>query len=153
MSDNSAFARADRRETNANCCSGRTFPTGGARRDRTDDLLLAKQALSQLSYGPDVGAAWKLVGLGRFELPTSRLSSARSNQLSYKPGDPTDRAGSLQQRDCERNRTRKSAARARPGRKRSVDGGVPPVGLMTEPLMFLSDPIEVRGCEPLKDHP
>ena len=25
---------------------------GGARRDRTDDLLLAKQALSQLSYGP-----------------------------------------------------------------------------------------------------
>jgi hypothetical protein len=28
----------------------------------------------------------KLVGLGRFELPTSRLSSARSNQLSYKPG-------------------------------------------------------------------
>jgi hypothetical protein len=29
---------------------------GGARRDRTDDLLLAKQALSQLSYGP-VGRA------------------------------------------------------------------------------------------------
>jgi hypothetical protein len=31
------------------------FPSqgfGGARRDRTDDLLLAKQALSQLSYGP-----------------------------------------------------------------------------------------------------
>ena len=25
---------------------------GGAGRDRTDDLLLAKQALSQLSYGP-----------------------------------------------------------------------------------------------------
>ena len=25
---------------------------GGAERDRTDDLLLAKQALSQLSYGP-----------------------------------------------------------------------------------------------------
>jgi hypothetical protein len=24
----------------------------GANRDRTDDLLLAKQALSQLSYGP-----------------------------------------------------------------------------------------------------
>ena len=27
----------------------------------------------------------ELVGLGRFELPTSRLSSARSNQLSYEP--------------------------------------------------------------------
>ena len=32
--------------------------TGGAERDRTDDLLLAKQALSQLSYGPNkVGPA------------------------------------------------------------------------------------------------
>ena len=31
------------------------FPAGGARRDRTDDLLLAKQALSQLSYGPAGG--------------------------------------------------------------------------------------------------
>ena len=29
----------------------RTEP-GGANRDRTGDLLLAKQALSQLSYGP-----------------------------------------------------------------------------------------------------
>jgi hypothetical protein len=66
--------------------------TGGAERDRTDDLLLAKQALSQLSYGPikwtiarsgfELALA-KLVGQGRFELPTSRLSSARSNQLSY----------------------------------------------------------------------
>ena len=28
---------------------------GGARRDRTVDLLLAKQALSQLSYSPGVG--------------------------------------------------------------------------------------------------
>jgi hypothetical protein len=96
---------------------------GGARRDRTDDLMLAKHALSQLSYGPvpedecfgmpsrssryqPVVALWAMpgtlrfvisrgcatrshrrsvVGLGRLELPTSRLSSARSNQLSYKP--------------------------------------------------------------------
>ena len=28
--------------------------TGGADRDRTDDLMLAKHALSQLSYGPVV---------------------------------------------------------------------------------------------------
>jgi hypothetical protein len=27
----------------------------------------------------------QLVGLGRFELPTSRLSGVRSNQLSYRP--------------------------------------------------------------------
>ena len=66
---------------------------GGARRDRTDDLMLAKHALSQLSYGPDAqslffpkrSGADRVVGLGRLELPTSRLSSARSNQLSYKP--------------------------------------------------------------------
>jgi hypothetical protein len=88
---------------------------GGARRDRTDDLMLAKHALSQLSYGPvsrnearsaclaearatsPPSPRWasarqpcslrerRLVGLGRLELPTSRLSSARSNQLSYKP--------------------------------------------------------------------
>jgi hypothetical protein len=32
------------------------IPAGGARRDRTDDLLLAKQALSQLSYGPSAMA-------------------------------------------------------------------------------------------------
>ena len=30
----------------------------------------------------------RVVGLGRLELPTSRLSSARSNQLSYKPKNP-----------------------------------------------------------------
>ena len=126
---------------------------GGARRDRTDDLMLAKHALSQLSYGPfgvcappargpsrqlgqkpvagraSSDALWpsrlanlrfaanpparsaasanarrarrresqargrarrrlrlnKMVGLGGLEPPTSRLSSARSNQLSYKP--------------------------------------------------------------------
>src|ERR1700744_3767271 len=72
-------------------------PSGGARRDRTDDLMLAKHALSQLSYGPvtrtrmlqarlqETHALDQVVGLGRLELPTSRLSSARSNQLSYKP--------------------------------------------------------------------
>ena len=34
-----------------------------------------------------------LVGLGRFELPTSRLSGVRSNQLSYRPNyrDPAIR--------------------------------------------------------------
>ena len=51
-------------------------------RDRTADLLRARQALSQLSYSP-IHA--KLVGLGRVELPTPRLSSVCSNQLSYSP--------------------------------------------------------------------
>ena len=54
--------------------------SGGGERDRTDDLLLAKQALSQLSYTPD-----ELVGLVGFEPTTPRLSSVCSNQLSYRP--------------------------------------------------------------------
>ena len=69
---------------------------GGARRDRTDDLLLAKQALSQLSYGPEsrppetgetnwLGTRVHMVGRGGLEPPTSRLSGVRSNHLSYRP--------------------------------------------------------------------
>ena len=45
-------------------------PSGGARRDRTDDLLLAKQALSQLSYGP---------------VSTSRPPSRRSQEKIQPP--------------------------------------------------------------------
>ena len=70
---------------------------GGGERARTDDLLRARQALSQLSYTPvylyhmafyvsgSVNAGHFLVGLDRFELSTSRLSGVRSNQLSYRP--------------------------------------------------------------------
>ena len=36
-----------------NLCNSAT-KNGGARRDRTADLLRARQALSQLSYGPDI---------------------------------------------------------------------------------------------------
>ena len=61
-----------------------TKVSGGGERARTDDLLRARQALSQLSYTPD------MVGLGRFELPTSRLSGVRSNQLSYRPNLPPE---------------------------------------------------------------
>ena len=66
---------------------------GGAERDRTVDPLLAKQVLSQLSYSPIVPterpptiiSQRRVVGLGRFELPTSPLSGVRSSQLSYRP--------------------------------------------------------------------
>ena len=80
---------------------------GGADEDRTRDPLVANQVLSQLSYSPfsirklklQKPAAhrnhqWKLkleildlkmVGLGRLELPTSRLSGVRSSHLSYRP--------------------------------------------------------------------
>jgi hypothetical protein len=80
--------------------------TGGARRDRTDDLMLAKHALSQLSYGPASRQRFRrrqrqsMVGLGGLEPPTSRLSSARSNQLSYKP--KIERTGSENRRQRPR---------------------------------------------------
>ena len=105
---------------------------GGGERDRTDDLRLAKPALSQLSYAPadrpakpearhpegpgghptrtrnrapvaqarrilppnapptrsaDRRSAGKMVGREGLEPSTSRLSSARSNQLSYQPNE------------------------------------------------------------------
>src|SRR5690606_4118120 len=78
------------RLSNRSCAAAKI---GGARRDRTDDLLLAKQALSQLSYGPvsrsqtpqRASNAGRMVGLGRLERPTSPLSGVRSNHLSYRP--------------------------------------------------------------------
>ena len=57
---------------------------GGDNRDRTGDLSLARAALSQLSYIPKTIEKYKM-GLGRVELPTSRLSGVRSNHLSYRP--------------------------------------------------------------------
>ena len=60
---------------------GKPFQTGGASLDRTDDPLLAKQVLSQLSYGPRC----LVVGLGGLEPPASPLSGVRSNHLSYRP--------------------------------------------------------------------
>jgi hypothetical protein len=60
--------------------------TGGASQDRTDDPLLAKQVLSQLSYGPmNLGHFPIMVGLGGLEPPASPLSGVRSNHLSYRP--------------------------------------------------------------------
>jgi hypothetical protein len=87
----------------------------------------------------------EMVGLGRFELPTSRLSSARSNQLSYRPRahaqpaqDPLGRGQRMLQRPWK--------AWARPRRKRNEDGEVPPKNM---PVLkracsdvFLRDPIE-----------
>ena len=91
MSDNTCLRHEPGHEFVFSWTRYQQHQNGGARRDRTDDLMLAKHALSQLSYGPNLVAVRRspeerrLVGLGRFELPTSRLSSARSNQLSYKP--------------------------------------------------------------------
>ena len=68
-----------------------------------------------------------MVGLGRLELPTSRLSSARSNQLSYKP---LTRGTWLACVDVGRSIAQaQPLARVRPRRKRNEDGEIPPMGL------------------------
>jgi hypothetical protein len=161
------------------CCSrlSSSISSGGARRDRTDDLMLAKHALSQLSYGPvpedeclsrsqprsglcsrkacraEAAEQRRLVGLGRLELPTSRLSSARSNQLSYKP--LTTRSIAARTGSCQMHRTSaKPLARVRPRRKRNVDGEIPPMQLNNPddrwPLMFLK---RFDRSKLLKNHP
>ena len=119
-------------------CRRSSIPSGGARRDRTDDLMLAKHALSQLSYGPVPEdecfkldkrriRSIKVVGLGRLELPTSRLSSARSNQLSYKPLTTRSPPASIG-RAARCVAQAQPLARVRPRRKRNEGGEVPHIG-------------------------
>jgi hypothetical protein len=59
------------------------FSFGGDERVRTAGLLLARQALSQLSYTPFFFLSF--MGLSGLEPEASRLSGVRSNQLSYRP--------------------------------------------------------------------
>ena len=69
----------------------------GADRNRTGDLRRAKPALSQLSYSPSrvrsAPSAGGDVGLSGVEPLTSRLSSVRSSQLSYRPESSISRDG------------------------------------------------------------
>ena len=55
-----------------------TIRDGGARRDRTDDLLNANQALSQLSYGP-----FGVPAVGTRQLP--RLEWWAWEDLNFRP--------------------------------------------------------------------
>ena len=76
----------------------------------------------------------EVVGLERFELSTSRLSSARSNQLSYRPGK---RGG----RPSEERETKAAVSRKRG---------------FGEPHVFLSSEIEPEtlpslACGPVSD--
>ena len=69
------------------------------------------------------GKARKLVGLGGLEPPTSRLSSARSNQLSYKP-EAFDRSQKVR---LELSQTGSDQGSVHSKRKRNEDGGAPQI--------------------------
>src|SRR5690606_21476430 len=51
---------------------------GGGGRDRTDDLVLAKHALSQLSYAPWPGTGYRGSGIRTFPIPVVRSLSSGS---------------------------------------------------------------------------
>ena len=94
MNRNSIFPVTANPQAHTCRTSNNLHQNGGDGRNRTDDPLLAKQVLYQLSYIPSLtilsldrsakGTATKLmVGQGGLEPPTPRLSSVCSNQLSY----------------------------------------------------------------------
>ena len=92
-----------------------------------------------------------LVGPGRVELPTSRLSGVRSNHLSYGP--PVRRTPRGFAHGGPGNQER---FKTRPRRKRNEDGGAPPSAGFECRLMFLvrSDGlIRSRSSGAEKDHP
>ena len=91
-------------------------------RDRRDDRLAE----------PKRREARRLVGLGRLELPTSRLSSARSNQLSYKPESLVPRNNLVLRTVRPLSRMDKERHGLVHERKRNEDGGVLPMDL-TDP--------------------
>ena len=120
--------------------------------------MLAKHALFQLSYGPvesvdeerpcgRLAPGAELVGLGRLELPTSRLSSARSNQLSYKPeaGPRATLARRTARPPPATDRPATAAREIRPensswGRKRNEGGDVPQNGFRLNPCVLQRSP-------------
>ena len=68
-------------------CKARALPAELWPRTRRRMLLVVARSQPLAEEGSETRSI-KVVGLGRLELPTSRLSSARSNQLSYKPLTP-----------------------------------------------------------------
>ncbi len=117
-------------KTNASCRASCALAFAGA---------TAQQPSFKKACRAEAAEQRRLVGLGRLELPTSRLSSARSNQLSYKPLTTNVLLRKRPSKDWSllaRNRPapdashkRKPLARVRPRRKRNEDGEIPPMEL------------------------
>ena len=105
-------------------CKARALPA---------ELWPRNQNTNATGRAQETHALDQVVGLGRLELPTSRLSSARSNQLSYKPQrSPCYRGIEARSRASDLRQTRRTAqppARVRPRRKRNEDGEIPPMEL------------------------
>src|ERR1700736_5819424 len=111
-------------KTNASCRAPCALAFAGA---------TAQQPSFRRACRAEAAEQRRLVGLGRLELPTSRLSSARSNQLSYKPLTLILRKDRVllarNQLAPAASHKRKPLARVRPRRKRNEDGEIPPMEL------------------------
>src|SRR6266704_4723242 len=136
-------------KTNALCCAYRALAFAGA---------TAQQPSFKKACRAEAAEQRRLVGLGRLELPTSRLSSARSNQLSYKPLTLFLKGSGACSRATgftpDGQHKRKPLARVRPRRKRNEDGEIPPMELNNPddrwPLMFQK---RFDKSKLLKNHP
>ena len=68
---------------------------------------------------PHRGARRRMVGLGRFERPTSRLSGVRSDRLSYRPGtDDPPTTADLPEGMWRRRSVRRTGSRSGPALER-----------------------------------
>src|SRR5687768_12111267 len=72
-----------------------------------------------------------LVGVGRFELPTSRLSGVRSNQLSYRPMLLSVNFCRKKEPHFTSVRVRCNGGRAKKGRVASVANKLPAIYLLS----------------------
>src|SRR5215813_4820249 len=78
-------------------------PVGGAQQKpevRTQNGDVLASDFRPLEFGFRLLKSLTMVGLGRLELPTSRLSGVRSNRLSYRP-DAFAFASCLEERETE----------------------------------------------------
>ena len=108
-------------------CKARALPTELWPR-RIREWSSANGERKSVRHSPTPPSA-NLVGLGGLEPPTSRLSSARSNQLSYKPDRRTEDRVRPQDASSKPLATR-SVVRYL-GRKRGEGGGVPQMRPLT----------------------
>jgi hypothetical protein len=93
-------------------------PSGGARRDRTDDLMLAKHALSQLSYGP-ILCLWPA---GQTRKRARRLLAFARERRSVRPTTPkASQARPRAAHVCAKAVRRMSQKDGGPGKTRTSD--------------------------------
>ena len=84
------------RQAGAETCDPRSRGDGGARRDRTDDLMLAKHALYRLSYGPSPEGA---AAAGNVVVDACPIFNAGHPDIGHLSGGAAGRPGQTRTAD------------------------------------------------------